>query len=413
MEKDISNIKKKIETIIKILDEKQRRLVLAAEAKSLGYGGIKLISELSGVSRRTITRGIKEIENEDKNVFNTERCRKKGGGRKTIEETQPGIKKAIEQILEAHTKGDPETPLIWTSKSLRHLEAELKEIGFTIDHATIARLLKELGYSLQGNRKELAIKEQHPDRNAQFEYINKMTKLFFIKGIPVLSIDAKKKENIGNFKNNGKEYHKKGSATKVLDHDFPISELGKATPYGVYDIFKNHGFVNVGLSSDTAEFAVESLRKWQSIVGAQQYPNAKEIMITADCGGSNSYRTRLWKMQLQILANELRKKITVLHFPPGTSKWNKIEHRLFSFISMNWRGQPLISEAVIVDLIASTKTDTGLKVDCVIDKNLYPRGIKVLDEDFDAINIKPHKFHGEWNYTISPQPTKRKKKSKM
>lgn len=230
-----------------------------------------------------------------------------------------------------------------------------------------------------------------------------MAKLSFLKSIPVLSVDAKKKEKIGNFKNNGQEYHKKGNATKVLDHDFPIKELGKATPYGVYDIFKNHGFVSVGISSDTAEFAVESLRKWQSIVGSKRYSNAKEIMITADCGGSNGYRNRLWKVELQGLSNELKKKITVLHFPPRTSKWNKIEHRLFSFISKNWRGQPLISLAVIVDLIGSTKTETGLAIDCVIDKNIYPKGIEVFDEEFDTINIKRHKFHGEWNYTISPQ----------
>jgi len=410
MEKDNSQLREKLKIFMEVLDEKQRRILLAAEAKSLGYGGIQLISGITGVSRRTISKGIKEIGSNDSNIFDTSRSRKKGGGRKPIEQTQPGIKEAIEQMLEGYTKGDPETPLIWTSKSLRNIEAGLKEKGFTADHATITRLLKELGYSLQSNRKQLAIKPSHPDRNAQFEYINKMTKLYFIKGIPVLSIDAKKKENIGNFKNNGKEYRKKGEPIEVLDHDFPIAELGKATPYGVYDIFKNHGFVNVGLSSDTAEFAVESLRKWQSIVGSKHYPDAKEIMITADCGGSNGNRTRLWKTQLQELANELKKKITVLHFPPGTSKWNKIEHRLFSFISKNWRGQPLISEAVILDLIASTKTETGLTVECVIDKNTYPRGIKVEDEVFEVINIKPHKFHGDWNYTISPQKKSKNKK---
>jgi hypothetical protein len=260
-----------------------------------------------------------------------------------------------------------------------------------------------MGYSLQGNRKDIPINGQHADRDVQFKYINKMAKLFFLKGVPVLSVDAKKKENIGNFKNSGEEYHKKGNAPKVLDHDFPIEELGKATPYGIYDIFKNHGFVNVGVSADTAEFAVESLRKWQSIIGSKTYPESKEILITADCGGSNGYRTRLWKVELQRLSNELKKKITVLHFPPGTSKWNKIEHRLFSFISKNWRGQPLVSLAVIVDLIGSTKTDTGLKVDCVIDRSSYPRGIEVSNEEFNSIKIKRHKFHGDWNYSISPQ----------
>ena len=320
---------------MQVLDEKQRRLLLAAEAKSLGHGGIKVVSEISGVSLKTISRGIKELENPDATTFDNTRRREKGAGRKRVEETQPGIKQAISDLLEIYTKGDPETPLLWTSKSLRHIESALHEKGFTVDHTTLSRLLKEMDYSLQGNRKDISINEQSPDRDAQFKYINEIAKLFFLKGAPVLSVDAKKKENIGNFKNNGQEYRKKGNAQKVLDHDFPIKELGKATPYGVYDIFKNHGFVNVGVSSDTAEFAVESLRKWQSIIGSKAYPESKEMLITADCGGSNGYRTRLWKVELQRLSNELSKKITVVHFPPGTSKWNKIEHRLFSFISVN------------------------------------------------------------------------------
>jgi transposase len=400
---NITGLKVKIDAIMELLDEKERRLLLGAEANSLGHGGITLVSELSGVSQKTISNGKKELKNPTETTFDCTRQRKKGGGRHRIEQTQPGIKEAIEEMLEAYTRGDPENPLLWTSKSLRHLETALREKGFVVDHSTISRLLKEMGYSLQGNRKELAITESHLDRDAQFTTINESVKKFLEKGAPVLSVDAKKKENIGNFKNSGQEYHKKGNAQKVLDHDFPIKELGKATPYGIYDIFRNHGFVSVGVSSDTAEFAVESLRKWQEIVGAKEYPESKEMLIVADSGGSNGYRTRLWKAELQRLSNELDKEITVLHLPPGTSKWNKIEHRLFSFISKNWRGKPLISMAVIVELIGSTKTEKGLKVDCVTDTNTYLRGIKVSDKEFKLINIKHHEFHGEWNYTISPQ----------
>ena len=400
---NIATLQLKINIIMQTLEEKQRRLLLSAEAQSLGHGGIKLVSEISGVSQRTILRGIKELANPAETTFDNTRQRRKGGGRKRIEQIHPNIKDSIEEMLEAHTKGNPEIPLLWTSKSLRHIKAALGEKGFLVDHSTVSRLLKEMNYSLQGNRKDIAINDQHPDRDAQFNYINEMAKLYFLKGTPVLSVDAKKKENIGNFKNNGQVYHKKGNTAKVLDHDFPIKELGKATPYGIYDIFKNHGFVSVGVSSDTAEFAVETLRKWHAIIGAYAYPESKEIVVTADCGGSNGYRIRLWKAELQRLSNELGKKITVLHFPPGTSKWNKIEHRLFSFISKNWRGQPLISLAVIVELIGSTKTETGLKVECVVDNNDYPRGREILDEEFSLIKIKRHIFHGDWNYTISPQ----------
>ena len=257
---------------------------------------------------------------------------------KLTNESQPGIIQELEKLIESHTKGEPMTPLIWTSKSVRHLEKALKERGYYVSHVTVSSLLKELGYSLQANRKDLAIQKQHPDRDKQFEYINEQAKMFFLRNCPVLSIDAKKRELIGNFKNDGKEYHKTGAAPKVFDHDFPIKELGKATPYGVYDIFKNEGFINVGVSKDTAEFAVESISKWWNMHGKTLYPQAEEIMVTADSGGSNGYRVRLWKSELQRFVNENGKSITVLHFPPGTSKWNKIEHRLFSFISKNWRG---------------------------------------------------------------------------
>jgi hypothetical protein len=279
----------------------------------------------------------------------------------------------------------------------------LKEKGYSISDTVVAALLKEQGYSLQGNRKELAAKESHPDCDEQFEYINKEVKAYMKRGGAALSIDAKKKEIIGNFHNKGKEYHEKGAAPLAYDHDFLAKELGKATPYGVYGLFRNHGFVNVGLSSDTAEFAVESLNRWWDIVGYNYYKDTKRLLITADCGGSNGYKVYLWKVKLQELANRLNKKITVLRFPPGTSKWNKIEHRLFSFISKNWRGKPLISTAVIINLISAAKTETGLKVECVLDNNTYQTKIKANEEEYKKINIKRHKFHGEWNYTISPQ----------
>jgi hypothetical protein len=403
MEKDISGAKIRIATMLPMLDERQRRIFLATEARTLGYGGISQVSAISGVSRVTITHGMKELENQERTRQSGTRCRKQGGGRKSIIETQPDIVQELENLLEGHTKGDPMKPLRWTSKSARNIERELKNKGYHISNVTILELFKTMGYSLQANRKNLSIQRQHPERNEQFEYINEQAKIFFLNGAPVLSLDAKKKEKVGNFRNQGREYHKKGEAEEVLDHDFPLEELGKATPYGIYDIFKNAGFISVGISHDTAEFAVESLRKWWRMIGEKLYPDAEEIMITADSGGSNGYRVRLWKKELQGLANEIQKRITVLHFPPGTSKWNKIEHRLFSFISKNWRGKPLINLAVIVNLIGSTKTEKGLTVECVVDKNEYKKGIEVTDEEFKKINIKQHTFHGEWNYTIMPQ----------
>ena len=404
---DESALRLRISTMLPELNERQRRLFLAAEAKAIGYGGITKVSRLSNVSRVTITQGIYELEENNTNDIEIVNCRRPGGGRKPVELKQPGIRAALENMVEAHTKGDPTAPLICTSKSVRNLSAALNEKGYKASHVLVSSMLKDMGYTLQADRKDITINTQHPDRNAQFEYINEQAKLFFLKGAPVLSIDAKKKEKIGNFANNGREYHKKGAGPKVLDHDFPISELGNAIPYGVYDIFKNHGFVSVGISADTAEFAVHTIRKWWSLVGRKSYPKAKEILITADSGGSNGYRVRLWKAELQILSNELGIKITVLHFPPGTSKWNKIEHRLFSFISKNWRGRPLISLALIVNLIGSTKIGSGNKVDCIVDNRTYERKIEISDEEFEAINIRNHKFHGEWNYTIMPHIKKR------
>ena len=292
--------------------------------------------------------------------------------------------------------------LLWTNKSLRNLEKGLKEKEFDVCYRVVGELLKKLGYGLQADKKTLTVTPSHPDRDKQFEYINKETTEAMAKGIPVLSIDAKKKEKVGNFKNDGKTYQKEKTPIKVLDHDFPIPELGKATPFGVYDIFKNHGFVNVGISADTATFAVESLRKWWYAEGITDYSNVQEIIITADCGGSNGNRNRLWKLELQRFANEIEKAIRVLHYPPGTSKWNKIEHRLFSFISKNWQGIPLISIAVILALIGATKTEKGLAVTCVLDEAKYKKGCKVTDKEFNAIKLIPAEFHGEWNYRIIP-----------
>jgi len=385
-----------------LLDERQRRLYLANEAKAIGYGGISQVSKVSGVSRVTITQGMTEINSEGYQPQAQNRCRREGGGRKLTETKTPEIIDTLQELLEPYTKGDPMVPLKWTNKSTRTLEAALKNKGYIISDTTIAEILRAQGYSLQSNRKELAIKPSHPDRDAQFEYINKVALEYMSAGQPVISIDAKKKENIGNFKNNGSEYSRKGEPVKVLDHDFPIKELGKATPYGIYDIMKNAGFINVGISNDTAEFAVESIKKWWYEMGREAYRDAQRIYITADSGGSNGVRVKLWKVKLQELSNELGIILKISHFPSGTSKWNKIEHRLFSFISKNWRGKPLISLAVIVNLISATTTAAGLTVKCVVDNKEYKKGIEVSNDELTKVNIHRDNFHGEWNYSIYP-----------
>jgi transposase len=392
----------RIRNMLPLLDERQRRLYLANEAKAIGYGGISDVSKVSGVSRVTITEGMKEINSDGYKPEAQARCRKEGGGRKLMEIKNPQIIRELEEILEPFIKGSPMNPLRWTSKSTRVIEAALKNKGYVISDTTIAEILKAQGYSLQSNRKELAIKPSHPDRNAQFEYINKTALEYMSLRQPVISIDAKKKENIGNFKNNGAEYSRKHEPVKVLDHDFPIKELGKATPYGIYDVMKNAGFVNVGISNDTAEFAVESIKKWWYEMGREAYPDAQRIYITADSGGSNGVRVKLWKLKLQELSNEIGLKLKISHIPSGTSKWNKIEHRLFSFISKNWRGKPLISLAVIVNLISATTTVSGLTVKCVVDHNEYKKNIEVTDEELNKVNIQRDDFHGDWNYSISP-----------
>jgi hypothetical protein len=384
------------------LNEYQRRRFLSVEAKAIGYGGISLVSRLSGASRQTLTNGIKELADPNAPLMKQGRSRRAGGGRKPICEKQPEILDALEDLVSAHTKGSPESTLLWTNKSLRNLESGLVSEGYSASYRAVGIMLKMLGYSLQADKKTLSVTPSHKDRNAQFEYINEKCKSASAAGSPVISVDAKKKENIGNFKNSGRVYMESKNPIEVLDHDFPIKELGKATPFGVYNIFQNRGFVNVGLSSDTATFAVESVRRWWYAEGTTLYAEAPLIVITADCGGSNGYRNRLWKLELQGLANEIGKPIRVLHYPPGTSKWNKIEHRLFSFITKNWQGIPLISAATIVSLIGATKTTKGLAVRCVLDENIYEPGRKVTDDELEAINICRDDFHGEWNYVISP-----------
>ena len=399
---DINALKIRIEAVLPTLNEFQRRRYLSAEAMSLGRGGISLVSRLSGASRQTLTDGVKELKSDIYEIPAQGKSRKPGGGRKAIWEDNPEIFDALSDLLEAHTKGDPMRLLLWTNKSLRILSAALAEKGYLANKDTVGLMLKMIGYGLQADKKTLTVKPSHPDRNSQFEYINKEANNAILKGNPVVSIDAKKKENIGNFKNNGQTYQPHKTPIEVLDHDFPIKELGKATPFGIYNIFKNQGFVSVGLSSDTASFAVESIRKWWYAEGIGEYEDAAKIVLTADCGGSNGNRNRLWKFELQKLANELGKDIQVLHYPPGTSKWNKIEHRMFSFISKNWKGIPLVSVAVIINLIGATKTEKGLSIKCVLDEAIYKKGIEVTDEEFDSISIKVDDFHGEWNYTIMP-----------
>ena len=395
--------KEKIQMMLTILNEKQKRLYLASEALEIGYGGITQVSRASGVSRNVITTGIKEIRSGDVGViFKDGSIRRKGAGRKPITETQPGIEEALERLVDEKTFGSPENPLHWTTKSLRKLADELCAEGFKIAYRKVGYLLQKLGYSLQMNQKMNQVGKEHPDRNEQFEHINEKVKTFHSFGLPAISIDCKKKEMVGSFKNVGAEYAPLKRPIKVLDHDFPLPNMGKAAPYGIYDIAANEGFVNVGISADTAQFAVASIRNWWLSMGRERYPHADKLLITADGGGSNGSRNRLWKTELQALANETGLAITVCHFPPGTSKWNKIEHRMFSQISKNWRGRPLETLEVIVSLIAATTTKTGLSIRCQLDLNQYFTGLKVTDEELSSIRIVGDEFHPNWNYTIFP-----------
>lgn len=406
MEKEL--ITKRFELLAPLLDERQLRLYVAAEAMVLGRGGISVTSQATGISRPTITIGCKELlEKEAKKSAPsaaTARVRKQGGGRKRAIDLDETLRSDLEGLIEPVTRGDPESPLRWTAKSVRKLADELKKMGHKTSHRMVAELLREMEYSLQANRKT-AEGSSHPDRNAQFEYIHKKVKEFQSCSQPVISVDTKKKERVGDFKNGGRELRPKGDPEKVRVYDFEIPELGKVAPYGVYDPARNAGWVNVGTDHDTATFAVESIRRWWITMGREAYPGADRLLITADGGGSNGARVRLWKIELQKLANETGLIISVCHLPPGTSKWNKIEHRLFSYISQNWRGKPLVSHEVIVNLIASTTTRTGLTVKCQLDTNKYTKGIKVTDEELRQVNITRDEFHGEWNYAIHPDST--------
>jgi transposase len=384
------------------LDERLRRLFSAAEAKVLGHGGITAVAAATGVSRRAIHSGLKELElRQSVESPRDSRIRRPGAGRKKTTESDRTLQTDLELLVEPLTRGDPESPLRWTCKSLRTLADELATMGHSVSHTQVGKLLVELGYSLQANKKTLE-GTSHPDRNAQFEYINTHVTDRLAKGDPVISVDTKKKELIGRFKNNGRTWRPKGEPEEVKVHDF-IEDAGRANPYGIYDIAADEGWISVGTDHDTAAFAVQTIRSWWHAVGSQAYPTAQELLVTADGGGSNGGRVRLWKLELQGLADEIGLPIRVCHFPPGTSKWNKIEHRLFSFITMNWRGEPLTSHEVMLNLIANTKTKTGLAVRAEMDNHIYPKGIKVPDAIFEAIDLIRDDFHGEWNYVICPR----------
>jgi transposase len=389
-----------IKSVLPHLNEKQKRLFLASCVNILGWGGLKKVCEISGCSKDTVIRGKRELEASEPG---NDKVRKSGGGRKKSEETYPDLLCWVERIVADSTYGNPENPLTWTTQSLRKIQNRLlSEQQVYVSVETTARLLRKLDYSLQSNKKMLQVGEVHPDRNEQFEYINDLVKILVLAGQPVISVDTKKKENIGNFKNNGKEYRKNKDPREVLDHDFPLKELGKVAPYGVYVINDNTAFVNLGTSHDTGEFAVESIARWWATIGKNTFAEAKILNINCDCGGSNGNRSRLWKYQLQQLANRTGLKIYVSHFPPGTSKWNKIEHRLFCFISKNWSGKPLIDIETVINLISSTTTKSGLSVFCERDDTVYPLAQKVSDKEFKSINIRKIEPFGEWNYIISP-----------
>ena len=399
VDENTARLRKKLAGVLPLLNERHRRLLIGAEAVSIGYGGITILAKITGVSCPTIRRGIKELKTTTKKFRGV---RISGGGRKKIIETNPDIKNIIEKIIEPGTRGDPESPLRWTCKSVRNIAYSLKKEGYDVSHQTVASILHSLEYSLQGNKKTKE-GEDHPDRDKQFKYINKIVKKFLRENSPVISVDTKKKELVGSYKNAGKEWEVKGAPIKVNGHDFPDPNVPKAVPYGVYDIGNNTGWVNVGINADTAEFAVNSIKYWWETIGKKRYSKSNSLLICADAGGSNGYRSHLWKKELQEFCDAEKIKISVCHFPPGTSKWNKIEHRLFSFISMNWRGEPLLTYQTIISLISSTKTKTGLTVKARLDKKIYKKGIKVSKDEMNLLNIVGDKFHGEWNYSVKPR----------
>lgn len=398
----VDEIRTRFQKLTPFLDERMRRLVAASESVALGFGGTSLVSAATGVSRRAIIQGIKELDAPvPAPTAGAARIRRAGGGRKKTVDTDSTLKRDLERLVDPVSRGDPESPLRWTCKSVRKLAAELKAQGHQTSHRMIAELLHELGYSLQANKKTQE-GTSHADRNEQFQHIHEEVGRMLTEHQPVISVDTKKKELVGNFKNRGEELRPNGDPEPVRVHDFVIKELGRAAPYGVYDVGNNTGWVSVGVDHDTAAFAVETIRRWWHGMGQPAYPEARQLLITADSGGSNGLRVRLWKTEIQKLANETGLEILICHLPPGTSKWNKIEHRMFSFISQNWRGRPLVSHQVIVDLIAATNTKTGLKVHAQIDTNRYPAGLKVSDQELAAVNLERNAFHGDWNYKISP-----------
>jgi Rhodopirellula transposase DDE domain len=400
-------IAEKFQSLGPLMDERMRRQWAAAEARAYGWGVVNTVSIATGLSSHTIRKGVRELETLALHPHTPlpQRLRAVGAGRKRCTEANPELAVALERLVDPVTRGDPQSPLRWTCKSTTQLARELTRQGHPVSAATVGRLLKAAGYSLQSNRKT---KEggDHPDRNAQFEHINATVLAFQKGGQPVISVDTKKKELVGNFKNGGREWQPKGEPVEVKVYDFVDKKLGKAIPYGVYDLTKNEGWVSVGIDHDTARFAVEAIQRWWTKMGAKRYPEATKLLVTADGGGSNSTRCRLWKVALQDLAITLGIPIHVCHFPPGTSKWNKIEHRMFCHITQNWRGRPLVSHEVIINLIANTATEQGLHIEAELDTATYPLHTKVTDEELATVNIQRHKFHGEWNYSIYPAPFK-------
>jgi hypothetical protein len=396
---DIDDIRDRYQRTEAFLDERGRRLFAANEALACGHGGVTAAAAATGLARSTINRGIRELRSGQNPIGN--RVRRSGGGRKSAVTHQPGLPGALEALIEDAIRGDPCSPLRWVSRSLRHLVKALSAQGFQASQRVVANLLRDLKYSCQANQKTRE-GGNHPDRDAQFAHINTTVKAALAAGEPAISVDTKKKELVGDFKNAGRELRPQGQPERVRVHDFKIPELGKVAPYGVYDIAANQGWVSVGIDADTGAFAVESIRRWWQKLGQTRYPQATRLTITADCGGSNGAKVRLWKRELQRFANETGLAITVTHLPPGTSKWNKIEHRLFAFITQNWRGKPLVSHQVIVELISATTTETGLQVSCEMDSNLYPKGVQVTEQEMQEINLTRAEFRGEWNYTISP-----------
>jgi len=401
-----SDIQDRFRSLAPFLDERMRRLVAASESKAIGYGGVSLVAKATGVSRRAITEGMKELKkSKSRKVQGGQaRIRRRGAGRKRTVDKDASLLEDLDRLVDPVTRGDPETPLRWTCKSVRRLAEELQAEGHAVSYQTVAELLHALGYSLQANQKTVE-GNQHADRDEQFAYINRKAQRYLKQGAPVISVDTKKKELVGDFKNAGREWELQGQPEAVRVHDFEIREpdKGKVAPYGVYDLGRNAGWVSVGVDHDTAAFAVESIRRWWRWMGARSYPRATRLLITADSGGSNGSRVRLWKWELQKLADEIGLEVSVSHFPPGTSKWNKIEHRLFSFISQNWRGKPLISHEVIINLIAATTTAAGLTVQSKLDTNAYPAGLKVSDQQMAELQLRRDKFHGDWNYRLLPR----------